>query len=349
MKKRILAFAVVATLCVGVFAGCQPTGTQTQTQTGDTTVEGSPDDEYSIRVGHVLAQIHPYQLGLEKLSELADEKSGGQIQIDVFHSSTLGNERDMLEALQLGTQEMVLVSTAVLSSFTDKFLVFDLPFLFATTDQARTVCDSELGQEILTSVEDSGFKGLVFFENGFRNVTNSKAPILVPDDLKGLKIRTMESPMHMAAFSVLGADPTPMAMGELFTALQQKTIDGQENPLAIIESSKLYEVQEFISLTGHFYAPAPLFMSTTYFDSLPADIQDVILEASREAQAYERGLLDTMNEELYVTLTDRGIIISEVDKAPFIEAVQPVYAEWIGDGAGLVETDIYNRVMDMIK
>ena len=355
MKRKVLAFAVIATLCVGVFAGCQTTETgsqsQSQSQTVNTETQGdsSSDDTYNIRVGHVLAQIHPYQLGLENLSEVASEKSDGRIQIDVFHSSTLGNERDMLEALQLGTQEMVLVSTAVLSSFTDKFLVFDLPFLFETTEQARMVCDSELGQEILTSVEDSGFKGLVFFENGFRNVTNSRSPILVPDDLKGLKIRTMESPMHMAAFSVLGADPTPMAMGELFTALQQKTIDGQENPLAIIDSSKLYEVQEFISLTGHFYAPAPLFLSTSYYDSLPADIQDAILEASKEAQAYERGLLDTMNEELVVTLTDRGVTISEVDKAPFIEAVQPVYVEWIGNGPGLVETDIYNRVVEMIK
>lgn len=353
MKKRVLATVLMVTMCAVVFAGCGQTKTTASTapqeKTEAPTTQGEAAGEYNIRVGHVLANTHPYQLGLEKLSELAGDKSNGQIKVDVFHSSTLGNERDMVEGLQLGTQEMVLVSTAVLSSFTDKFLVFDLPFLFATTDQARMVCDSDLGEEILTSIDGEGLKGLVFFENGFRNVTNSKLPIEKPEDLKGLKIRTMESPIHMASFSALGADPTPMAMGELFTALQQKTIDGQENPLAIIESSKLYEVQEFLSLTGHFYAPAPLFIATEYFNSLPADMQSAVVDASKEAQIYERQMLDDVNAKLVGTLTEKGVKISEVDKAPFIEAVQPVYKEYIGEGAGLVDPEIYNRVMEMIK
>ena len=357
MKKRMLSMVMAAAMCTLVLAGCGETKTPASASTAPSEKEetqvpspqGEASGEYSIRVGHVLANTHPYQLGLEKFGQLANEKSGGQVKVDVFHSSTLGNERDMVEGLQLGTQEMVLVSTAILSSFTDKFLVFDLPFLFETTDEARMVCDSDLGTEILTSVENDGLKGLVFFENGFRNVTNSKLPIEKPEDLKGLKIRTMESPIHMAAFSAMGADPTPMAMGELFTALQQKTIDGQENPLAIIDSSKLYEVQEYLSLTGHFYAPAPLFIATEYFDSLPADIQSAVIDSSKEAQIYERQVLDDMNTKLVGTLTEKGVKITEVDKAPFIEAVQPVYQEYIGEGAGLVDPDIYNRVLEMIQ
>lgn len=354
MKKRGLSMVMVL-VCALVIAGCGQTKTPASASTAQSTKEetqapqGEASGEYNIRVGHVLANTHPYQLGLEKFGQLADEKSQGQIKVDVFHSSTLGNERDMVEGLQLGTQEMVLVSTAVLSSFTDKFLVFDLPFLFENTDEARMVCDSDLGTEILTSIESDGLKGLVFFENGFRNVTNSKLPIEKPEDLKGLKIRTMESPIHMAAFSAMGADPTPMAMGELFTALQQKTIDGQENPLAIIDSSKLYEVQEYLSLTRHFYAPAPLFIATEYFDALPVDMQSAIVDASKEAQIYERQVLDDMNEELVGTLTEKGVKITEVDKAPFIEAVQPVYKEYIKEGAGFVDPEIYNSVKEMIQ
>lgn len=355
MKKKVLSMVMAAVMCTMVFTGCgtkTPASATTAQPAKEETKEpaqGEAEGEYNIRVGHVLANTHPYQLGLEKFAQLASEKSGGQIKVDVFHSSTLGNERDMVEGLQLGTQEMVLVSTAVLASFTDKFLVFDLPFLFSTTEEARMVCDSDLGTEILTSVEGEGLKGLVFFENGFRNVTNSKLPIEKPSDLKGLKIRTMESPIHMASFSALGADPTPMAMGELFTALQQKTIDGQENPLAIIESSKLYEVQEYLSLTGHFYAPAPLFIATDYFDALPADMQSAVVDSSKEAQVYERQILDDMNGKLVDTLAEKGVKITEVDKAPFIEAVQPVYQEYIGKGAGLVDPDIYDKVTEMIK
>ncbi|MGL4790600.1 MAG: TRAP transporter substrate-binding protein [Anaerotignaceae bacterium] len=356
MKKRVLSVLLATTLLLSIsISGCgsssATTETTTLTETSETTeiqVEGV-QGEYAIRVGHVLAQVHPYQLGLEKFGEILSEKTNGQAVVDVFHSSTLGNERDMVEALQLGTQEMVLVSTAVLSSFTDKFLVFDLPFLFQTTEEARMVCDSDLGQEILTSVDKEGLKGLIFFENGFRNVTNSKLLIEKPEDLKGLKIRTMESPIHMAAFRAMGADPTPMAMGELFTALQQKTIDGQENPLAIIDSSKLYEVQEYISLTGHFYAPAPLFIANDYYESMPADIQEAVLEAAKQAQVYEREVLDEMNKELVTKLTDVGCTVTEVDKAPFIEAVQSVYTDWIGEGDGLVEPAIYEQVMEMLK
>ncbi len=353
MKKRVLAILTAVIVFGSMAVGCGNTAKTSKEespdkgQTNETVQQG--EDSYNIKIGHVLAQSHPYQIGLEKFGELAAEKSGGKVKVDVFHSSTLGNERDMLEALQLGSQEMVLVSTAVLASFTDSFLVFDLPFLFETTEDARNVCDSQLGREILDSVKDDGFTGLVFFENGFRNVTNSKHPITKPEDLKGLKIRTMESPMHMAAFSAMGSDPTPMAMGELFTALQQKTIDGQENPLAIIDSSKLYEVQKYISLTGHFYAPAPLFISTSYYEALPEDIQTAIFDAAKEAQAYERQVLDDMNNELVTTLTDRGVEIVEVDKDSFIEAVSSVYTDWIGEGKGLVDPDTYERVMEMIK
>ncbi len=346
MKKKILTLIALSSLIVSSVVGCSSTASNDATSSE--TASGN-EAQYQMKVGHVLASTHPYELGLQKMSELAAEKSDGKIKIDVFANSQLGNERDMVEALQLGSQEMVLVSTAVLSSFTDEFLVFDLPFLFDTTEQARSVCDSELGLEILHSIDDQGIKGLAWFENGFRNVTNNTRPIEKPEDLQGIKIRTMESPIHMASFSVMGADPTPMAMGELFTALQQGTLDAQENPLAIIDTNKFYEIQQYLSMTGHFYAPAPLFISTKYFDSMDEESQKAIQEAASEAAAYERQCLDDMNVELQQKLADEGMAVNEIDKSVFKEAVQPVYDEYTGTEAGQVNPDILAQVQDMIK
>src|SRR5699024_5676593 len=181
---------------------------------------------------------HPYTKGLEEFSRLVSEKSDGQVTVDHFHSSQLGDERDMIEGLQLGTLEMALVSTAPLSSFTKDFLVFDLPFIFEDSQAARNVLDGEIGEELFEKLDDQFIIGLAYWENGFRSVSNSRGPVEKPEDMKGLKIRTMENPVHMASFRAMGASPTPMAFGELFTALQQKTIDGQENPLPIVDTSK---------------------------------------------------------------------------------------------------------------
>ncbi len=163
-----------------------------------------------------------------KFGELLKEKSGGRIILDSFHSSQLGNERDLVEGLQLNTVQAAVITSAPLSGFTDAYLIFDLPFIFENVEEARQVCDSEIGQDMLKSLENDGIVGLAFFENGMRNITNSRRPIEKPADMAGIKIRTMENPMHMEAFRVMGADPTPMAFGELFTALQQKAIDAQK-------------------------------------------------------------------------------------------------------------------------
>jgi len=297
-----------------------------------------------IRVGHVLASNHPYTGGLEKFSELVAQKSNGAITIDVFANSQLGNERDMVEGLQIGTLEMCLVSTAPLSGFTNQFLVYDMPYIFTDTKTARACVDSEIGQKMLDSLSVQGVKGLVYFENGFRNVTNSKRPINHPGDLNGLKIRTMENKIQMETFSAMGADPTPMAFGELFTALQQKTIDAQENPLAIIDTSKFYEVQKYLSMTEHFYAPAPLLMSMTFWDNLSPEYQQVILDSAIEAREYERGLLDEMNVKLLSEMTNRGMLLNDVNKAEFRQAVQPVYDKYVGSGKDQIPAELINAV-----
>lgn len=238
MKRKATLFLCLVML-VSLLAGCARGGA-TATSAGGSAAQSnssaSSGTTYKIRVGHVLASEHPYTGGLKKFAELVSEKTNGAVTVDVFSDAQLGNERDMVEGLQLGTLEMALVSTAPLSGFTDDFLVFDLPYIFTDTKTARACVDSEIGSKMLDSLSTQGIKGLVFFENGFRNVTNSKRPIVHPSDLKGIKIRTMENDIQMATFSAMGADPTPMAFGELFTALQQKTIDSS---LVFISSRRL--------------------------------------------------------------------------------------------------------------
>jgi tripartite ATP-independent transporter DctP family solute receptor len=285
-------------------------------------------------------------LGGLKFKELLEARTNGRVTVEVFPNSQLGNERDMIEGLQIGTLEMTMVSTAPLAGFTSDFLVFDLPFIFADTETARGCVDSEIGLNMLKNLEGQGVIGLLYFENGFRNVTNSKQPIQAPRDLAGMKIRTMENPIHMDSFRAMGADPTPMAFGELFQALQQRTIDAQENPLAIVDTSKFYEVQKYLSITQHFYAPTPVLISKKYFESLPADIQQALKDCLKESQAYERQLLDDMNSKLLTELKTRGMEINEVNKQPFIDAVQSVYAKYTGEGAGKIPAALIQRVQN---
>ncbi|MDR2528499.1 MAG: TRAP transporter substrate-binding protein [Synergistaceae bacterium] len=303
--------------------------------------------EFTIRVGHVLAPTHPYQLGLERFKELLEKRTDGRVVVEVFHSSQLGNERDMVEGLQLGALEMTLISTAPLASFTSDFLAFDLPFVFSDVKTARACVDSEIGQSMLDKMSSQGIVGLCYFENGFRSVTNSKKPITKPEDLAGMKIRTMENPIHMDSFRAMKADPTPMAFGELFTALQQKTIDAQENPLAIVETSAFYEVQKYLSLTEHFYAPSPVLMAKAYHDSLPADLRKALKDCLLETRDYQRQLLDEMNLRLITDLKAKGMVINEVDKAPFIAAVRTVYEQYTG--AGKIPAELIQRVKGFKK
>lgn len=331
MKKRF-ALLLCLVLMLGVLTGC-----------GRGILSSS---DFVIRVGHVLAPNHPYQIGIDYFKEIVEERSEGRISVETFHSSQLGNERDMIEGLQLGTVEMAIVSTAPLAGFTTDFYVFDMPFIFDGVDNARSVVDSEVGQKMLDDLREKGILGLCYFENGFRSCTNSRGAIFTPADLSGVKIRTMENPIHMESFRVMGADPTPMAFGELYTALQQKTIDAQENPLAIVDTSKFYEVQKYLSLTEHFYAPAPLLVAEEFYDGLSLEDQKLIKECALEARDFERQTLDEMNALLLSELEGYGMEINEVDKAPFIEAVQPVYEKYVGTGEDQISPELLKSVQE---
>ena len=249
------------------------------------------DNPISLKLGHAVAPVHPYHMGAVKFSELVTQRTGGKIKVDIHPSTQLGNERDMVEGLQLGTIDLVVTSTGPVGGFVSKMFVVDLPFLFRDRDHAYKVLDCPIGKELLAALSAKSIQGLAFWENGFRQITNNVRPIAKPADLKGIKLRTMENRVHLASFRAFWASPTPMAWGEVFTALQQKTIDGQENPIAIIHDHKLAEVQKYLALTGHFYSPALLLMSEKSYQALSRDFQKVFTASALECATYERNLL----------------------------------------------------------
>ena len=341
--KKLLSIVLVVLLALAILAAC---GQKSSGSSQPSPAKSTEVVKYSIKAATSNSPPHPYVQGLEKLSELLDKKSDGRIKLDVFHSGQLGSERDIVEGMQLNTIQFAFITSAPLSGFTDAYNIFDLPFLFDSVEEARKFCDSDFGLEILASLEDKGIIGLGFGENGMRHITNSKRPIVKPEDLKGIKIRTMENPIHMEAFRVMGADPTPMAFGELFTALQQKAIDAEENPYVVIHSSKFYEVQEFLSVTGHLYSPAPLLVSKTFFDSLPADLQKLVREVGLEAKNFQRSVCDEQSARLLAELEKEGMKVNVVNIGPFVEATKPVYDKYIGN---LIPQKAYDAVKRILN
>ncbi|MDR2946381.1 MAG: TRAP transporter substrate-binding protein [Candidatus Adiutrix sp.] len=281
--------------------------------------------KHVIRFATAIEPESHYANGMRKFKELAEKYSNGAIEVQLFYSGQLGDERALVEAMGMGMVEMAICSSAPMVNFSKDFMVFDLPFLVTDRAKAFAVLDGPVGQKILATMESKGVKSLGFWENGFRNITNSKLAIRTPEDLKGIKIRTMENPIHMDLFSTLGANPTPMAWGELFLALQQGTVDAQENPLIIIETSKYPEVQKYLTLTGHVYAPSVVSISKSIFEAYPKEIQDVILKAEKEARDWERDFCIQKDNELVAVLVSQGMEAIEVDKAAWAKAAAPVY------------------------
>jgi tripartite ATP-independent transporter DctP family solute receptor len=304
-----------------MFSGCQKNISKSGGANG-----GS--QTLTLKAGHSVAETHPYHLGLVKFAELVSQKTNGQVKIDIYANSQLGNERDMIEGLQIGTIDLVVSSTGPVSNFVPQMGVVDLPFLFRDRDHAYKVLDGPIGQDLLSKFQAKNIVGLAFWENGFRHLTNSKRPVTTPNDVKGLKIRTMENQVHQETFRVLGADPTPMAWSEVFTALQQGTIDGQENPIPIIYNQKIYEAQKYLSLTGHFYSPSLLLMSNAAFQKLTPEQQKAFQEAALEAAAYEREQIKQQENEQVDKLKAAGMEVTEADRAAFQQATQSVYQKF---------------------
>lgn len=271
--------------------------------------------EFKARLGTSLPDSHPQTIGARKFAELAERKTGGRVKIAVYPAAVLGSDVQMTAALRGGTQEFSVPSTATLANLTPEFGVLGLPFSFATEREADAVLDGTFGQRLLAQLPDKGLVGLAFWENGFRNVTNSRRPIKSAEDLQGLKLRTMQNNLYIDMFNGLGANPVPMAVNELFTALETRAVDGQENPFTVVHAQKFYDVQKYLSTTAHAYDVLVLIVSKKFWDRLGDADRAALAEAAREATIHQREQSRTLNARLRADLERAGMQINEVSAA----------------------------------
>lgn len=268
-------------------------------------------------------------VGIDAFARVVEQRTNGRIKIQNFYSGALGGERESIEAVQLGTQELTFTSTGPVPNFVPETKILDIPFLFRDKAHAQAVLDGPIGNELLTKFDAKGFKALIWAENGVRHMTNNKRPVNLPEDLKGLKMRTMENPIHIAAYKAFGIVPTPMAFPEVFTALQQGTVDGQENPLSVILFAKFSQVQKHLTLTGHVYSPALILMSKSAWEKLSAGDKGIFLDAAREAVKANRARVAEDDTKGVAELRNQGMqIVENPDKSRFMAALAGVNAEF---------------------
>ena len=274
--------------------------------------EASGVSERAIKLGYGIQEEHPLGKGVNRFVEIVNEKTGGKFKIRTYPNGSLGSESQMISATQGGVQEIVIPSSAPVVGIVKEFAVFDLPFLFNTEKEADAVLDGPIGQQLLDKLTSKGLIGLCFWENGFRVVTNSKRPITKSEDIGGLKIRTMQSPVYIDAFNTRGANAVPMAFTEVYTALETKAIDAQENPFGIIHASKFNEVQKYLSATKHSYAPYVVIVGKRFWDRLSAEEKKVLQDACIEARGFQRQVSREENAKILEDLKSKGMVYNEL-------------------------------------
>ena len=264
-----------------------------------------------------------FQAG-EKFSELLKAKTGGALDLKVFPDSSLGAFQAAISGVRGGTIDIIVSGSGNFAGLVPLMGIFDIPFMFKDTAHAYRVLDGKPGQDMLDKLGEFNMKGLAYWDNGWRQMSNSKHPINTPADVKGLKMRTTGSPAHIEAFKLLGANPVPMPLAELYTALEMKTVDAQEHPIGVLWSAKLYEVQKHLSLTYHAYSALVVVMNKQKFEALSPAHQKAIVEAAREAGQYQRKL---NNENIAKIVTDlkklNVSVVEKVDPAPFLDVTKP--------------------------
>ena len=280
-----------------------------------------------IRFGYGLNDDSVQGRAARQLAQELEKLSGGKMKMKTFGSASLGSDEQMQSALVGGVQEMMVGSTAPLATMVKEFGVFDLPFLFNSDQEADAVLDGQLGERLLKKLETKGLVGLVYWENGFRNLTNSKHPVVKAEDLEGIKLRVMQNQVALGVFNALGANAVPMPFSELFTALETRTVDGQENPVTTIQSSKFYEVQPYLTMTRHVYTPWVVMASKKWWDTLSPDEQKLIRQAAAASRDFERKDSRADSKKSMDTLKEHGMkinVVSPEEIARMRQKVQPV-------------------------
>ena len=351
--KRILALVLTLILLLGL-ASCAKTQPAAAPSVGSAPVASDTNPQASasvvtieINYGHGFSPDSPQALAVEEFKSRVEKASDGRIVVNTFPSGSLGSAQEMFESLQMGTQEMALLPTARLSGFDPSLQVFDLPFLFPDKETAYSIFDGEVGQKVLDTLNSTGVRGLSIYEDGFMHFTSNKM-IRTLADFSGLKMRSMESPIKMEQFKELGCNPVPIDFGELYNALQQNTVDGQENPLATIVPSKFYEVQDYMLLSYHAYLAQLVLVSNAWFESLDEEAQQIIIDAARSTAAWERDLVAQKDVEYLQAIKDSGTTVfelSEEDRQAFVDATAGVY----NVAKNVLDPELIDAVVDACK
>ncbi|MBE6068107.1 MAG: DctP family TRAP transporter solute-binding subunit [Clostridium lundense] len=322
--KKLLSILLTVSLACSLMIGCSNKG-------GDSK-ETSGTKKTVIKLGHVEAEDRSTHKASLEFKKYVEEQSKGAVTVEIYANAQLGGDREMTEAVALGTIQMTMPSTSVLTTYSPKFGILDMPFIFNNADSAFKAVDSELGTELSKNLDKVGIHNFGYNYNGVRNITNSKRPINEPKDLEGVKMRVMESPVFIDMFKCLGSNATPMGFGELFTALQQGTVDGQENAASLIYATKFQEVQKYLSLTNHTYGFLAVIINDKFYKGLPEDIQKIVADGAKKYLIdYQRKLELEDNDKYIEKLKSEGMKVNEVtseNHAKFVEAVKPMYEKY---------------------
>lgn len=290
------------------------------------------DEVYTIRLAHVVAENHSSHLVALEFKDMVEENSDGRITVEIYPSGSLfPSDREAIESVQLGNVEMTIPALASVSSFDQDFMILDLPFLFENHEQVYDVLDGEFGENLLAGLEEYNLKGLVFGENGFRYITNNVQPIEEMSDLNGQKFRTLESPVQTDVYNAFGANASPFAFGEMYSALQQGVYDAMEGPISLIYTSNIQEVQDYLTMSNHYYMPTALLMNNEFYEELPDDLKEVVDEAAVMFRDEQRKLAREQDDEYFEVLVEDGMEVNELsDEAldEFREASVPVYEKY---------------------
>ncbi len=309
--KRLVLKTLVAAICVTAFGLAQA-----QTKT--------------LKFVNQNAKGHPIVLGMDKFAEIVEAKSGGKLKVTVYPGGALGSDQANVSALQGGTLEMASMNSGIFASLVKDFAIYDFPFLFANPAEADAVVDGSFGKSLHAKLEEKGLVGLGYYELGFRHISNSKRPINKVEDLAGLKLRVIPNPINVDWVSALGANPTPLPFPELYAALEQKAVDGQENPVATINGAKLFEVQKHLVLSSHQYNPQSIVVSKKVWDGLSADEKKIVQDAVNESIKFQRQQSRALASSLLDTLKKNGMQVTELpaaEVAKLREKMKPVIAK----------------------
>jgi tripartite ATP-independent transporter DctP family solute receptor len=330
MKKKLLSMITIISLLSIILSACSNTSAEEETTT--------------LRLGHIQSETHPWHKGALKFAELVEEKTDGSVQIDVYPSSTLGGDRDLLEGMQIDTVDFALVA-GVMSNFYEPYAILELPYLFEDMDHLEEFLYGPEGAALQEeTLQETGIRGLEYWLRGPRQLTSNTA-VESPEDLKGMKIRVPSIEASVDGWQAMGANPTPMGFNEVYSSLQTGVIDGQENPVLFAANARIQEVQNYLIMTNHVYGYVQLLMNDDVFQELTKEEQEAVTEAAEEATEYQNNLVLEEDEQALQDMLDEDVELIEVDTTPFEEAVQPVNEE-LADKYG---RELYDTINEMRK